>query len=106
MTKPSSSSTDGAAPAPISEVGREPLEIARQRLRRLSYRCRRGMKELDFLLLRYVRDGFPAATSSERAAFEEFLELPDPDIARYLIAGHVPEDPNQAAVCRAILQSH
>jgi antitoxin CptB len=91
--------TDGVASTP-------PSDVARQRLDKLTYRCRRGMKELDFLLLRYVRGGFPAATSLERAAFEEFLELPDPDIARYLIAGHVPEDPNQAAVCRAILQSH
>jgi antitoxin CptB len=69
-------------------------------LRRLEWRCRRGMKELDLLLLRYLR-GAPV-TSDERAAFAEFLELPDPVIARYLIGGDVPEDPRHAALCRAL----
>ena len=98
MAKPPSSFTDGAASAPFSEVGSESLG-------KLEWRCRRGMKELDFLLLRYVRAGYATAPSAERAAFVEFLELPDPDIARYLIAGHVPEDPSQAAICRDILQA-
>jgi antitoxin CptB len=75
---------------------------ARERLGMLEWRCRRGMKELDFLLLRYLKRCDPAA-SDERAAFIEFLELPDPDIARYLLAGDVPEDPRHAALCRAIL---
>jgi antitoxin CptB len=71
-------------------------------LRRIEWRCRRGMKELDILLLRYLRR-HDLAASDERAAFIEFLELPDPDIARYLLAGDVPEDPRHAALCRALL---
>ena len=60
------------------------------------------MKELDILLLRYLQR-LDLAASDERAAFIEFLELPDPDIARYLLAGDVPEDPRHAALCRALL---
>jgi antitoxin CptB len=75
-------------------------------IRRLEWRCRRGMKELDLLLLRYLRDRHALAANDERAAFVEFLELPDPDIARYLIAGDVPEDPRHAALCRALLRTH
>lgn len=89
---------DGAAATTISEV-------APERLGKLEWRCRRGMKELDFLLLRFLRNGFARSTSDERAAFVEFLELPDPDIARYLIAGDVPEDPRHAVLCRA-MQAH
>jgi len=70
---------------------------------KLVWRCRRGMKELDFLLLRYLRQRRDQASSDERAAFVEFLELPDPDIARYLLAGDVPSDPRHAALCRALL---
>ena len=69
----------------------------------LRWRCRRGMKELDFLLLRYLRHA--QASSDERAAFTAFLELPDPDLVRYLIAGDVPDDPQLAALCRAVLQA-
>jgi succinate dehydrogenase flavin-adding protein (antitoxin of CptAB toxin-antitoxin module) len=64
------------------------------------------MKELDLLLLRYLRGPYGGADLREREAFAEFLELPDPDIARYLVAGHVPEDPTQAELCRHILLSH
>ena len=63
------------------------------------------MKELDLLLLRYLRGRYQAAERRERDAFAEFLELPDPDLARYLIAGHAPENPAQAEICRHILQS-
>jgi len=89
---------DGAASATFSVVGREALGM-------LQWRCRRGMKELDFLLLRYLRECHPDAASDERAAFVEFLELPDPDIARYLLAGDVPTDPRHAALCRVLLSN-
>jgi succinate dehydrogenase flavin-adding protein (antitoxin of CptAB toxin-antitoxin module) len=61
------------------------------------------MKELDLLLVRYLRNHYGAAAGDERDAFAEFLELPDPDIARYLIAGDVPDDPRHAALCRKLL---
>ena len=70
--------------------------------RKLLWRCRRGMKELDFLLLRYLKEHHGGAGTEELAAFAEFLELPDPDLARYLIAGDVPNDPRHAALCRAM----
>lgn len=62
------------------------------------------MKELDLLLTRYLRERFAQASSEEQAAFVQFLELPDPEIAGYLVAGDVPQDPHRAALCRALLQ--
>ncbi len=64
------------------------------------------MKELDLLLLRYLRQHYEPAANDQRVAFVEFLELPDPDLVRYLIAGDVPPDPRHAAICRAVLQSN
>ena len=88
-------------------MARERLEMLSDsiEIRRLAWRCRRGMKELDLLLTRYLNERFAQATSEERAAFIQFLELPDPEIAGYLVAGDVPEDPHRAALCRALLQS-
>ena len=96
MQEPPSNFTDGDASSPLSVVARE----------RLRWRCRRGMKELDLLLVRYLRDRYAAAPSDERVAFAEFLELPDPDIARYLIAGDVPTDPRHAALCRMLVHAN
>jgi antitoxin CptB len=47
------------------------------------------MKELDLLLLEYLDQHWPRATSGEREAFAALLELPDPGLAAYLL-GHAP----------------
>lgn len=52
---------------------------------RLAWRCRRGMKELDVVLARYLRERWSAAGGEERAQFERILELPDPLLAAYLM---------------------
>jgi antitoxin CptB len=50
-------------------------------LNRLRWRCRRGMRELDVLLERYLLERWPAASAERRAAFRALLELPDPELA-------------------------
>jgi antitoxin CptB len=52
---------------------------------RLAWRCRRGMKELDLLLTRYLREHWPSASVAERVSFERILELPDPLLAACLL---------------------
>jgi antitoxin CptB len=56
------------------------------------------MKELDLLLTRYLRDRWPDASEAERACFEAFLELPDPQIAAYLVAGERAIDPAEQSL--------
>jgi antitoxin CptB len=51
---------------------------------RLAWRCRRGMKELDLVLMRYLRERWIVAPVTERAAFERMLDLPDPLLAACL----------------------
>ncbi|MGA2562194.1 MAG: succinate dehydrogenase assembly factor 2 [Steroidobacteraceae bacterium] len=63
----------------------------------LTWRCRRGVKELDLLLLGWLERYFEAATAEERAAFAALLELPDPQLACYLLGNERPEQ----AVLRA-----
>jgi len=58
-------------------------------LSRLRWRCRRGMRELDELLLRYLERQLPHAADRERDAFAALLELPDPELFGYL-AGRRP----------------
>ena len=64
------------------------------------------MKELDLLLVRHLHRRHATAPDDERAVFAEFLELPDPDLVRYLIAGDVPNDPRFAGLCRSVLQAN
>ncbi len=71
--------------------------------RRLQWRCRRGMKELDVLLEVYCNVALASAGAQERAVLTRLLELPDPELARYLLAGEVADDPAIAALIERIL---
>lgn len=47
---------------------------------RLRWKCRRGMKELDVLLTRFLDDQYDGLPESGRQAFIKLLELEDPDL--------------------------
>jgi succinate dehydrogenase flavin-adding protein (antitoxin of CptAB toxin-antitoxin module) len=61
------------------------------------------MKELDLLLARWLDTQYAAVSSVEQAVFRRFLELPDPDIARYLLGREQPSDVELRALVAAIL---
>ena len=70
--------------------------------RRLLWRCRRGMKELDVLLERYARRELPNASLRQRQVLERFLELPDPMLVDYLLGQTIPPDAELAELVRHI----
>jgi antitoxin CptB len=70
-------------------------------LRRLRWRCRRGMKELDVLLERYLAQAFPTADVARREAFARLLELPDPELHAQIVG----EAPAMDEVTRDVIGS-
>ena len=73
-----------------------------QEARRLLWRCRRGMKELDVLLERFARRELPAASAEQRQTLTRFLELPDPVLVDYLLGQAIPPDPELASLVHRI----
>ena len=69
---------------------------------RLRWQCRRGMRELDVLLTRWLDHSYDRVVESDRSAFQRLLTLPDPELASYLIAGESPEDPEIAGIVQRI----
>ena len=65
-----------------------PLES--RELGKLLWRCRRGMKELDILLTRYVEEQFGDAPAAHQEAFRTLLEAPDTEIYGYLLGQRRP----------------
>ena len=59
---------------------------------KLRWRCRRGMKELDLLLTRYVDEGYRDATPAEQKAFRELLDANDPLLYAYFLGRESPPD--------------
>ncbi len=60
---------------------------------RLRWRCRRGTRELDVLLSRWLDAGYAQASAAQREAFEAMLELPDPLLWDWLSGSANCEDP-------------
>ena len=59
---------------------------------RLRWRCRRGMKELDILLVRYMDERFCSASTQEQEAFKGLLEIQDPVIYAYCLGQERPPE--------------
>jgi antitoxin CptB len=73
-------------------------------LARLRWRCRRGMRELDVMLTRYLDRVWNGASPVERAAFVQLVELQDPELFGYLVGRTTPAEEPQRAVIAAIRQ--
>jgi antitoxin CptB len=71
-------------------------------LARLRWRCRRGMRELDVMLTRYLDRVWETASSAERDAFVQLVELQDPDLFGYLVGRASPAEEPQRAIIACI----
>lgn len=72
-------------------------------LGRLRWRCRRGMRELDQLLERYLDRAWRRAEPSERTAFERLLACEDDQLWRWFLGRLTPEDPEIARAVHHVL---
>ena len=52
---------------------------------RLRWKCRRGMKELDVLLERFLETRYDAQGETTQRAFASLLEMEDPDLYACLL---------------------
>ncbi len=59
---------------------------------KLRWRCRRGMKELDDLLINYMDCHYDSASTEERTVFAQLLELQDPQLMSYMLGREVPAE--------------
>lgn len=70
--------------------------------RQLRWQCRRGMKELDFLLVRYLDHHFSAAPASERQNFATLLHVEDDQLWAWVLGRSHPEDAELDALVQRI----
>lgn len=69
---------------------------------RLRWQCRRGMRELDLLLLRFIERGCDGLDRDGIVAFERLLECPDALLLEWLLGRQIPSDKEVADVVRRI----
>ena len=73
-------------------------------LSRLRWRCRRGMRELDMLLLNYLDKHYRVAVPAEQRAFRRLLTTPDPDILALLTGRLLTDDEHLSYVIKRLLE--
>jgi len=72
---------------------------------RLAWQCRRGMLELDLLLLGFLENGYAELSSESKQAFIELLDIVDTELLEYLMGRHVHKEAHIQYVIEAIRQS-
>lgn len=60
---------------------------------KLRWRCRRGMRELDVLLIKFLELRYPDLDHANKELFETVLELQDPDLYAMLTGKLVSDSP-------------
>lgn len=71
-------------------------------LGRLRWRCRRGMKELDVVLERWLAQSYPTADAGRREVFQRLLDEQDPQLVAWLFGQERPADRDVAALVEEI----
>lgn len=71
----------------------DPVEI-----KRIRWRSRRGLLELDIVLERFLANGFDQLTMDELAAYRKCLELGDNDFLDYVNGKAEVDDPELAHI--------
>ena len=71
---------------------------------RLRWLCRRGMKELDVVMSRYLEHYYPAASAEDQSRFRQLLEMADPELFDLLLGRSGANDPELDSFVRALRQ--
>jgi len=70
--------------------------------KRLRWRCRRGMRELDYLLSRWLEQHWAQSTTPEQAAFEALLDCEDDLLWRWFMGYEACPNAQQAQLIARI----
>lgn len=76
-----------------------------KRLARLKWACRRGMLELDVLLLPFVEQAFDQLTYEQKETFERLLTSDDPDLYAWFMGHQTCHDKDFADMIAFVLSA-
>lgn len=71
-------------------------------LSQLRWRCRRGAKELDIVMNRYLEGMYEDASPSQQAAFKELLAVEDPTVFDLLLERIEPQNDEQQVLLESL----
>ncbi len=76
------------------------------RVRRLRWRVRRGTRELDALFSGWLDERFATASAAQQQAFDELLDVQDPDLWDWVMGHARPQRADWQAIIDDIRARH
>lgn len=70
---------------------------------RIYWASRRGMLELDLVLMPYARDVYPTLSAQDQRAYQQLLDAEDTDLFAWFLQKSVPEDVVLADIVAKVL---
>jgi len=74
-----------------------------EEVKRLQWQSRRGMWELDLMLVPFVQDCYRQLDVEDRARYEKILECEDQDLFVWLMQRDLPEEPEHRLILQKII---
>lgn len=78
------------------------MQDTSEKRRRLQWKCRRGMLELDELFEGFLEKKYDTLSADDKNIFEEILETSDQDLYEYFMKHKQPTDGRHQHVIEAI----
>lgn len=72
--------------------------------KRVRWHSRRGMLELDVLLVPFAEQAFPNLSAEDQARYLNLLECEDPDLFAWFMEHLTPQDPDHAHIVKLVLE--
>lgn len=72
-------------------------------LNRLFWHSRRGMLELDVLLVPFCKEVYPSLPEEDKVRYRKLLECEDTDMFQWFMQKSKPQDPDLARIVDTIL---
>lgn len=70
---------------------------------RLKWHSRRGMLELDVLLVPFVENRYPSLSRQDQLGYQKLLQCEDPDLFQWFMRYSIPADPDLQTIVTLIL---
>lgn len=77
--------------------------LSENEFKRIRWACRRGMLELDLIMVPYVEGRFAILPKEDQARFVRLLECEDTELFKWFLGKESPEDPDHALIVNDII---
>lgn len=78
-------------------------DTSKEAFNRLFWHSRRGMLELDVLLIPFLKEAYRELPKEDQERYQQLLSCEDPDLFSWFMQKDIPDNPDLARIVKIIL---